>query len=70
MVKYFTLTLSKDLERKMAYAVATMWNFNLYYIFVVKRIHLIMDNDISDMRNGAGPIMDFSFQPLNRKKSV
>lgn len=68
MAKYFTLTLSKNLERQTAYTVATMRNFNLNYNFVVKCIHLIMDNGTSDTRNRAVPIKDFSFLPLNRKK--
>lgn len=64
MVKYFTLTLSKDFEKRWHMHV----KLNLYYIFVVKCIHLTMDNDTSDTRNRAVPVMDFAFLPLDRKK--
>lgn len=66
IVKYFTLTLSKDLDKKKI--LRMQWQpreTNFYYNFVVKGIHLIMDDDTSDMRNRAVPIMDVSFQPLN-----
>lgn len=34
-----------------------IWNYNLYYSFAVKYVHLIMDNNVSDTKNVLVPFI-------------